>query len=541
MSGAIHFYRSRGGTGARLHIGWRKRGYSPVWYEPIGDYDHTEDDGMGNRRRTDIGLFAQPTGDATDNDPMPGEVIWHPWYAVDKSESSNPRERAIIHKQDLEEFYAYLIERDERELALKEAALNDPGKTRRFAFLQEARKWKRKDMRARRKRRSKRASVVADAGVNLDGVEINSDSSDDSGVEMEAGERTRAKKRREMPPPPVPSGRRPRAGDKRRADGSRAGGRGSNDLGAQRAEQTPSDHDSPLFFGSGGLGNRAGLHEFGVGDAGAGTPRPDDSDSLQDYDFDDPSARPRTDSPLQRHDAGPRHPTTRSATEEIDSFAQQFGEPRDPLSGILPSVEPAAQNPGPSGFGTPRSGTPAANGTPRRTPSTRGTPASSASKGRKAVRGLNAGLDYRAAVERAVSESLVQKRDRFTAETRRRFSASDGLGDGVGRGADEGGGCFGLGASKGKAPMGPSQTDGGDADGNEGLGGSDSGEDAQTGGQGGQVGGTDAAGEKTGNGEPARGEEGADGGKYGGEASGDGEGGDHTPKDEDGDEDEETF
>jgi len=217
-----------------------------------------------------MGLYLTPTGDAEGEDIQFGEVIWHPWYDCPAAESSSKAERAMIQRQDLFEFHAYVIEDDPLEVKRMEAALNDPGKARRWIFLQEARKWKRKDMKMRQKRIERKISAANKA--NVADAASDSGSDDDEGCEME--EETPGKRaKRDMPPPARPGpDKRPRFA----ANGNDLFGHGAND---HRMSSSPaSQSGAPRIRSPSVLNGQYGRMESLISDRG------DDEESNAEYD-----------------------------------------------------------------------------------------------------------------------------------------------------------------------------------------------------------------------------------------------------------------
>lgn len=278
MAGTVCFHHKRKGGGGRLHVGWRLRGYAPIWYEPFVEGDDLE--GEDEKMKTSIGLYAKSEG--AGDDIMPGEVKWHPWYEVTPGESSIKAERQIIQKQDLECFYEYLMEKDERRIARLEKALDDPGKARRYAFLKEARKWKKKDMKKRKAKADKEGKNPWDVVLTEDEEDEDEDEgfeADEEEVAERMAERKAERKRKidekMMPPPSSKRGRRGNASARGRAGNF---GRGGRRLGGEH-----NDLDDPTLM-SGGRGVRA---------SPSPSPSERSRDSREDsmFDLSDPEAR----------------------------------------------------------------------------------------------------------------------------------------------------------------------------------------------------------------------------------------------------------
>lgn len=134
----------------RMLVGWRTRDWSKVFYERIGEPD---EDGAA-----ELGLFCYPRGSPGRREPMEGEVKWLPHYDVANSESSTKRERIEMQKQFLTDAHRYLNTGDQASLTALEEELNQPGFSRWNSWFDEAKKWKRKNVRTRRKRRAARSA-----------------------------------------------------------------------------------------------------------------------------------------------------------------------------------------------------------------------------------------------------------------------------------------------------------------------------------------------------------------------------------------------
>lgn len=184
----------------RLHVGFRQRDWSDVWYEPLGDEDP---DGGAS-----IGLFKLTTGGPNRREPMEGEVLWHPEFDIKNCESKNAKERAKIQKEFLTDAWNYLAEKNAAEVKRMDEELHQPDWPRWQKWFEHAQKYKRTQIKQRESRRKKRTAIAEDGGATSAEVreDVNSETSEDDSAYNTDSEQRTAKRTRSvspnMPPPP---------------------------------------------------------------------------------------------------------------------------------------------------------------------------------------------------------------------------------------------------------------------------------------------------------------------------------------------------
>lgn len=249
-------------TRGRLHVGFRRRDWTDVWYEPAGDADSN-----GGR---DIGLFRLTTGDR-EREPQPGEVHWHPAFDVNNCESKTFRERLNMQRQFLADAHEYLAELDVDRVRELEEQLHDRHFIRWDKWFEHAKKYKRTKMKQRESRRNK--------GKESDSAEDAEDSTYQSEAEQQRNAQTAAER---MPPPDHLPNKRKRAKtlrDGRKAISKKFGSKSSFPHGRR---------PSPMFM-SGGLGEPAENEDVEDDHAPRyGPDRTQSGDELEDMDTRDP-------------------------------------------------------------------------------------------------------------------------------------------------------------------------------------------------------------------------------------------------------------
>ncbi|KAK4504827.1 hypothetical protein PRZ48_002789 [Zasmidium cellare] len=229
-----------------LHVGYVKRNYEHVYYEPADD----EASGPfmpanfvwegGSKRKTD----RVP--------PKEGEIAWLIHFDPKLIQNSNRKERDDMHKQTLFKAWSYLAEDDPEELDEMEAKFKEPHDRLWHSWFEEAMAWKDVKMR----RRTRRVAALIEAGETPEQAAKNANSdTDDSAVDVDDDGDDRDNNRVPMGPPPA---RRSTQRSSRRGPGS---SRPGSDRPSKRAR-----YDSPLSYGSsGGNSNKSNLGRLRTG------------------------------------------------------------------------------------------------------------------------------------------------------------------------------------------------------------------------------------------------------------------------------------
>ncbi|TKA70115.1 hypothetical protein B0A55_06978 [Friedmanniomyces simplex] len=288
---SIIFVRPRGrkrqdpdASKGRLAVGWRIQDWTLVYYEPITTANADEDvDKVDNEGAAEIGPFRfdSPHGPPAYREPMKGEVAWLPHFDPARFPSTSGRERDLMQKRFLGDAYAYCVARGPVEEEALVKRLTDDKYRKWASWFEMAQKWKKGDRKQRRQRRKEREETVISAGRPLEEVEMNSDSSGDSGVEDV----------HDMPPPPRPN--------KRKGNGGRANGhgpsakRGRNGSNGAGSSSNGSSRNRSGLYMSGGLGGRDPSR---AGTAFGGSVGGDDDDDHDDRDWSSHHPSPDPDS-----------------------------------------------------------------------------------------------------------------------------------------------------------------------------------------------------------------------------------------------------
>ena len=179
-----------------MHVGYRLKDWSDVWYEPA-----SEPDIEGEAK---IGPFKLTTGEPGRRELYEGEVAWHPPFDEKRCESSKYSDKKKMQKQFLTDAYLYLAEKDLEIVRQMEEDLDQPSFSRWQAWFSQARKWKKKKRIAKEAaRRRRRRKVVRDGGMSEAEIEENSDSeSSDSAYESDGMESGSIEARKSGMPPP---------------------------------------------------------------------------------------------------------------------------------------------------------------------------------------------------------------------------------------------------------------------------------------------------------------------------------------------------
>lgn len=247
----ILFDKKKNASFGRLHVGYRASHWTKVWYQPAPEAE-VDDDGT-----VEIGLFKLSTGGATRREPMMGEVVWLPHFELKVFKSTKNAEKERLQMQYLYDAWRYLNEPDPHQVLQLEQELDDPFNRQWQSWFEDAKKWKSSKLRRRSKRRTARTVAVRSAGIDLDNVEVNSDTSEDSAYESEEDLFVRDK---EPIGPPGSTG-------KRKAGGN--GGGPPNKKSPNKSKSSPgdkakprgraSDQDVPISGGLGDMRDRGGL------------------------------------------------------------------------------------------------------------------------------------------------------------------------------------------------------------------------------------------------------------------------------------------
>jgi len=85
-----------------LHVGYRDRDWSKVWFEPDLTTKNDEDE-------TDLLLYRLVAGKAKKREPMSGEVRWLPHFDPASFGSTSKEEKGRLQRQFLTDGYMYLV------------------------------------------------------------------------------------------------------------------------------------------------------------------------------------------------------------------------------------------------------------------------------------------------------------------------------------------------------------------------------------------------------------------------------------------------
>ncbi|KAK3725443.1 hypothetical protein LTR37_000413 [Vermiconidia calcicola] len=235
----------------RLHVGFRAKDWKDVWFEPKKPKKNSdesaesdeEDDGNGKKKKEKIFYYMSPRGKDIWRAPDPSEIHWHSFYDINLCEAKGLRTKQKLQWEYLTDAHSYLIEKDQVMVQALEAKLDQPSFSRWQAFFVHAKKWKKRDMRARQAKRAERTQTARDAGANDAEVaeQVNSDPSDDDDDDSDADSTYqsvaglapgRAASTSMAPPPPK------RPGGKRKTPGNGA------DTRRPSAKKVKSEHNS---------------------------------------------------------------------------------------------------------------------------------------------------------------------------------------------------------------------------------------------------------------------------------------------------------
>jgi len=248
----------------RLHVGYRLRDWSDVWYEPRSVDASANDNGSRNDRE----LFTDSKG-MVEHEPLEGEVAWHPPFDPKNCEARSKPAIRVMHMQFLLDAHTYMSEKDVEEVRAfeEEKDAEYAGFARWQTWFSRAKAVKKKQMTAQ-KRRAKRQRLSREAGIPLKESDINSDSSDNSAYESEEGRVQRQRATGAMPPPPRPtkaSGKRKQAYGERITSNPHSK-RAKNSASASSARSSESRNIDD-FSMSGGLGRRSASESVSEYDA----------------------------------------------------------------------------------------------------------------------------------------------------------------------------------------------------------------------------------------------------------------------------------
>jgi len=178
-------------------VGLRKEEWTKVLYEPISAPAGLITPDLA----PDVGLYSHSRGDATENEPMFGEVAWEPLLNHEYFGSSAKAERCMLQRKILYDAWRYLVARDPVDIAIIREQLEGSHRQRRLLKeLDKARKARTNSIRQRDQRRARRAQLL-DPNVPAESIE-NSD--DDSGLGSDTdddGIHNDNEDARRMPPP----------------------------------------------------------------------------------------------------------------------------------------------------------------------------------------------------------------------------------------------------------------------------------------------------------------------------------------------------
>ncbi|CAK3859678.1 Hypothetical predicted protein [Lecanosticta acicola] len=231
----------------RLHVGFRKRDWCPVWYEPVHEMQ-PDGEGGGVMIGPDedgtvpLALFQVAIGPQQRREPMEGEVSWLPHFALPVEESSKIRDRERLQMQFLFDAWRYLNEDNMDKVDELEHELDNEYHRRWQSWFEEAKRWKEIKQKARRKRLSRRQEVAQqsfellrqeDPSIQLEEIDLNGDTSDSEDSAYSSGEALFVK-------PSSAQSKRKAGASGRRPDGpKKSKGSGGNKKGKQPQTFTP--------------------------------------------------------------------------------------------------------------------------------------------------------------------------------------------------------------------------------------------------------------------------------------------------------------
>jgi len=159
----------------RMVVGLRKEEWTKVFYEPISAPEELRTPDLA----PDVGLYSRSRGQATDNEPMFGEVAWEPLLNHAYFGSSVIGERRLLQKKILYDAWRYLVAQNPRDVALIREQLQ--GSHRQRVLLKEldkARKARTNSIKQKEQRRARKAQRLG-SNVPAQSIEV---SDDDSGL-----------------------------------------------------------------------------------------------------------------------------------------------------------------------------------------------------------------------------------------------------------------------------------------------------------------------------------------------------------------------
>lgn len=180
----------------RMVVGSRKEEWTKVFYEPISASEDLRTPDL----TPNVGLYSHSRGEATENEPLFGEVAWEPLLNHEYFGSSIIAERKHLQKKILWDAWRYLVAQNPADIAEIRAQLQ--GSHRQRALLKEldkARKARTNRNRQREQRRARRAQLL-DPNAPAQSIEMPDDDSglgsdteddDDEDIENEGGRRMR--------------------------------------------------------------------------------------------------------------------------------------------------------------------------------------------------------------------------------------------------------------------------------------------------------------------------------------------------------------
>ena len=181
----------------RVVVGLRKEEWTKVFYEPISAPEELTTPDLA----PNVGTYSRSHGDATENEPMFGEVAWEPLLNDAYFGSSVSAERRLLQKKILYDAWRYLVAEDPEDIAIIRAQLQ--GSHRQRTLLKEldkARKARTTRIRQKEQRRARRAQRLG-PNVPVQSIEV---SEDDSGLgsdtEDDEEEDIQSEDGRRMPP-----------------------------------------------------------------------------------------------------------------------------------------------------------------------------------------------------------------------------------------------------------------------------------------------------------------------------------------------------
>lgn len=140
-------------------------------------------------------IFQVSSGAHRRREPMEGEVVWLPHFALPIEESSNRKERERLQMQFLYDAWRYMNEEDDDVLETLEQELENPNHRRWQSWFDEAKRLKTKKQKARRKRASHRRELVQqalihDPTISIEDIDINGDTTADEDSAYDSDEQT---------------------------------------------------------------------------------------------------------------------------------------------------------------------------------------------------------------------------------------------------------------------------------------------------------------------------------------------------------------